>query len=66
MKKGSSWTLGKMLLGTITPGDQQIPGRYMYPVTDWLLLVRRGVRVVVSMSGLSRGGRSTIERDSST
>lgn len=21
MKKGSSWTLGKMLLGTITPGD---------------------------------------------
>lgn len=24
MKKGSSWTLGKMLLGTITPGDQQI------------------------------------------
>lgn len=24
MKEGSWWALGKMLLGTITPGDQQI------------------------------------------
>lgn len=24
MKEGTSWVLGRMLLGTITPGDQQI------------------------------------------